>query len=69
MLQVAGVDDVEKFEEEDTQVMFTQIRTTVPKNWVLLDSQSTVFVFRCNKYLNNIRQSDKCLYLITNGGE
>ena len=69
MLQVAGVDDVEEFEEEETQVMFTQITTTVPENWVLLDSQSTVCVFRCNKYLNNIRQSDKRLRLITNGGE
>ena len=54
---------------DKVQVMFTQLGTTVPENWVLLDSQSTVCIFRCNKYVSNIRQSNKRVRLITNGGK
>ena len=61
MLQIA--------EEEDVQVMFAQAKTHVPENWVLLNSQSTVSVFRKKSLLSNIREGAKRLRLIMNGGE
>ena len=55
--------------EDEIETMFTQLMmTSVPKNWVLLDSQSTVCVFRSSKYLTNICEGTKRLRLITNGG-
>lgn len=40
----------------------------IPSSWVLLDSQSTVSVFRNVKYLRNIRKRTKRLKVHTNGG-
>ena len=41
---------------------------TIDPSWVLLDSQSTISVFRNKNMLNNIRQSPHVLRAITNGG-
>ena len=41
---------------------------TIPKSWVLLDSQSTASVFNNPRYLTNIRRSAHALKIITNGG-
>jgi hypothetical protein len=52
-------------------VMFTQVNDrydVIPPYWILLDSQSTVCVFRTARFLRNIRASNKRLHLITNGG-
>ena len=40
----------------------------IPDTWVLLDSQSTVSVFKNPVYLRNIRQSKDRLRVFTNGG-
>ena len=40
----------------------------IPLSWVLLDSQSTVSVFRNAKYLKDIRKGNKRLKVHTNGG-
>ena len=41
---------------------------TIDPSWVLLDSQSTMSVFRNKSMLSNIRQSPHVLRAITNGG-
>ena len=66
MLQFAEEEDIEEEIEEAIETMFTQLVTSVPENWVLLDSQSTVCVFRSSKYLRNICEGKKHL-LIMNG--
>ena len=43
-------------------------KVEIPKEWVLLDSQSTVSVFNNAKYLTNIRNADRELKVILNGG-
>jgi len=40
----------------------------VPPSWVLLDSQSTVSVFKNPSFLSNIRRSSNQLKVYTNGG-
>jgi len=54
------------------EFMFTSIGAkgiTIPKTWVLLDSQSTISVF-CNKeLLTHIRPCTVPLKVLTNGGE
>jgi hypothetical protein len=40
----------------------------IDPNWILLDSQSTLSVFRNASMLSNIRPSDQVLRAITNGG-
>ena len=40
----------------------------IPSDWILLDSQSTVSVFKNKELLDNIRQSKKRLIVYTNGG-
>ena len=40
----------------------------IPDTWILLDSQSTVSVFKNSRYLSNIRASDLTLRVHTNGG-
>ena len=54
-----------------TQVGFVLAQTNAPgidKNWILLDSQSTVSVFKNPAMLANIRQSPHILRALTNGG-
>lgn len=49
--------------------MFTQTQLRdIPDTWVLLDSQSTVSVFRNKKLLKNIKNLQETMTLITNGG-
>ena len=40
----------------------------IPNTWILLDSQSTVSVFKNRALLTNVRKSDKTLRVHTNGG-
>ena len=54
-----------------TQVGFVLAQTDAPgidKNWTLLDSQSTVSVFKNPAMLANIRRSPHVLRALTNGG-
>ena len=40
----------------------------IPSTWVLLDSCSTVSVFKTRKYVTNIRKGPRILKALTNGG-
>jgi hypothetical protein len=40
----------------------------IDPNWILLDSQSTISVFRNREYLTNVRRSEHVLRALTNGG-
>ena len=40
----------------------------IDPGWILLDSQSTISVFKNPAYLTNIRRSERTLRAITNGG-
>ena len=54
-----------------TQVGFVLAQTNAPgihKDWILLDSQSTVSVFKNAAMLTNIRRSPHVLRALTNGG-
>ena len=51
--------------------IFNQVHTdacNIPESWILLDSQSTISVFRNKAYLTNIRESRSPLILASNGG-
>jgi len=58
------VDDVSEF----TFAQQDDKYSIIPSSWVLLDSQSTVSVFRNAKYLKDIRKGNKRLKVHTNGG-
>jgi Reverse transcriptase (RNA-dependent DNA polymerase) len=47
---------------------FTQPPESIPRTWILLDSQSTVCVFNNSNLLQNIRKSPHPLRVATNGG-
>jgi len=57
---------------QETDFTFTSVvgsrEMTIPKTWVLLDSQSTVSVFCNAKLLQNIRPCTILLVVLTNGG-
>ena len=40
----------------------------VPREWILLDSQSTISLFNNDRLLHNIRAADDIMYVFTNGG-
>jgi hypothetical protein len=40
----------------------------IPRNWLLLNSQSTISVFNNPKMVTNIRPSPQAVYARTNGG-
>jgi len=44
-------------------------KAAIPKNWILLDSQSTVDVFSNKKLITNIRESKRVLTLHCNAGK
>ena len=47
----------------------TNAETGIPDTWILLDSQSTVSIFRNAKFLRNIRNSPQKLVVDTNAGK
>ncbi|KAI2506981.1 hypothetical protein MHU86_7478 [Fragilaria crotonensis] len=49
-------------------VMFTQGTSAIDPSWILLDSQSTISVFRNPDMLTNIRPSNRTLRAVTNEG-
>ncbi|KAI2502074.1 Reverse transcriptase (RNA-dependent DNA polymerase) [Fragilaria crotonensis] len=49
-------------------LMLAQGTTAIDPSWILLDSQSTISVFRNPDMLTNIRPSDRTLRAVTNGG-
>ena len=54
---------------QNVATSFSQIhRDVIPAQWILLDSQSTISVFRNAQYLHNIRNSDTKMTVLTNGG-
>ena len=56
---------------EVSDFTFTQLPSRhelIPLSWVLLDSQSTVSVFKNPNFLSNIRRSNSQLKVHTNGG-
>ncbi len=57
--------------QEPAQFSFNQYEhryDIIPASWVLLDSQSTVSVFKTRSLLTNIRRSRSPLRVHTNGG-
>jgi hypothetical protein len=49
-------------------VLMNQPMAHVPKDWILLDNQSTVDVFYNKKLLRNVRKSDTCMDIHCNAG-
>ncbi len=49
-------------------VLMNQLTAHVPKDWILLDNQSTVDVFYNDKLLQNIRKSDTSMDIHCNAG-
>ena len=65
---VAGDDNANK---EVSDFTFTQLPSRhelIPSSWVLLDSQSTVSVFKNSNFLTNVRRSNSQLNVHTNDG-
>ena len=48
--------------------VFGQDKVPIPRNWCILDSQSTCDCFCSKKYLKNIRQIDHSVVIRCNGG-
>ena len=62
-------DDNANHEVSDfTFTQFLSRHELIPSSWVLLDSQSTVSVFKNPNFLTNIRRSNSQLKVHTNGG-
>jgi hypothetical protein len=61
-LQVGKMPGDFSFHQSDTRYEI------IPSTWILLDSQSTVSVFKNGRLLSNIRASNKKLRVHTNGG-
>jgi len=53
---------------EFTFTQLTEHYDLIPSSWVLLDSQSTVLVFKNPSFLSNILRSNNQLKVYTNGG-
>ncbi len=72
LLQIGAVADAHVPDTAiDYGIMFTQVDSRyniIPDHWILLDSQSTVCVFKTKGFLQNIRPSPRRLHLLTNGG-
>ena len=64
-------DEHEKDDPEAYRLSFTQIRKqkepSISKDWLLLDSQSSISVFNNEKFLKNIRRSNLPITVHTNG--
>ena len=71
MLQHTGICD-EESEEDNTNFCFSLQNNVreIDTNWILLDSESTVSIFRNGRLLKNIRESEnpKGLRVYGNGG-
>ena len=69
-----GDDDTDEDEAEEEDAFYgctfaTSDATGIPDSWILLDSQSTVSIFRNPRFLRNIRESPTKLVVDTNGGK
>ena len=67
-VQMVQMETISNADPEFTFTQMTDDYSNIPSHWVLLDSQSTVSVFKYRGYLSNIRQSPSTLKVKTNGG-
>ena len=66
------VEGYEEDEEYESQYVFVQSDpkySHIPSTWLLLDSCSTVSVFKTREYVGNIRKGTRTLIALTNGGQ
>jgi hypothetical protein len=72
LLQIGAIDEAHGAPADiDYGIMFAQVDeryNVIPSHWILLDSQSTVCVFKTKEFLKDIRPSTRRLHLLTNGG-
>jgi hypothetical protein len=71
LLQISEPNDPIHVEDEEYGFTFTKVaepHSLIPSTWILLDSQSTISVFKNKHFLNNIRNSTSPLKVYTNGG-
>jgi hypothetical protein len=61
-------DDQYGFTFHQSSFLFHQQGTKVPKNWILLNNQSTVDVFANGKLLKNIQKTDRIMNIRCNAG-
>ena len=67
MLQMAD-DEPNSYQSEFSFAQAATGHNLIPHTWILVDSQSTVSVFKNRRLLSNIRLSFKTLRVHTNGG-
>ena len=60
-------------EEYDSHFVFVQkdprYNSHIPSTWILLDSCSTMSIFKTKAYVSNVRKGERTLVAITNGGQ
>ena len=71
MLQVYNRDDDQEYDVGEAEFLFLQKRLgqCLPDEWILLDSYSTVDIFKTKQYFHNIREERDPLVLNTNGDD
>ena len=60
-------------EEYDSHFVFVQkdprYNSHIPSTWILLDSCSTISIFKTKTHVSNVRKGERTLVAITNGGQ